>query len=80
MFKNAADATREHAAVGTSGAAPVELTADNTPEIVVQSVYRRGYMVGEQVLRAAMVVVARPPERNESQSENEAGDEPAVEE
>lgn len=37
-FKNAQDATREHGAVGTSGAAPVELTADNTPEIVVQSV------------------------------------------
>ena len=49
-------------------------------EIVVQSVYRRGYMVGEQVLRAAMVVVARPPEQNEDQSENAAGAEPAVEE
>lgn len=34
----------------------------NAEEVVVQSVFRRGYMVGEQVLRAAMVVVARPPE------------------
>ena len=51
-------------------------------EIVVQSVYRRGYMVGEQVLRAAMVVVARPPEPSETQNEQEnaAGGEPAVEE
>ena len=49
-------------------------------EIVVQSVYRRGYKVGEQVLRAAMVVVARPPEQDESQNENVAGTEPAVEE
>jgi molecular chaperone GrpE (heat shock protein) len=31
-------------------------------EIVTRSVYRRGYRVGDQVLRAAMVVVARPPE------------------
>ena len=34
----------------------------NVHEIVTQSVYRRGYRVGDQVLRAAMVVVARPPE------------------
>lgn len=31
-------------------------------EIVTQSVYRRGYRVGDQVLRPAMVVVARPAE------------------
>lgn len=54
-------------------------------EIVVQSVYRRGYKVGDQVLRAAMVVVARPPEptpaRNEDeQDEKEAGAEPAAQE
>lgn len=31
-------------------------------EIVTQSVYRRGYRLGDQILRAATVVVARPPE------------------
>lgn len=31
--------------------------------IVCRSVYRRGYRVGDQVLRAATVVVARPPEQ-----------------
>lgn len=31
-------------------------------DVVARSVYRRGYKVGDQVLRAAMVVVARPPE------------------
>ena len=31
-------------------------------EVVSRSVYRRGYRVGDQVLRPAMVVVARPPE------------------
>ncbi|MFP5351612.1 MAG: nucleotide exchange factor GrpE [Actinomycetota bacterium] len=54
-------------------------------EIVVRSVYRRGYKVGDQVLRAAMVVVARPPEstpaRNEDERvEKEAGAEPAAQE
>jgi molecular chaperone GrpE len=29
---------------------------------VVQSVFRRGYRLGDQVLRPAMVIVARPPE------------------
>lgn len=37
-------------------------------EIVCRSVYRRGYRVGDQVLRAAMVVVARPPEAAEDAS------------
>lgn len=53
-------------------------------EIVVRSVFRRGYKVGEQVLRAAMVVVARPPEPQDPQNEDEqgraAGNEPADEE
>ncbi len=31
-------------------------------ETIARSVYRRGYKVGDQVLRPAMVVVARPPE------------------
>ena len=39
--------------------------------IVVQSVFRRGYKVGDQILRAAMVVVARPPE---PQAEVDAGE------
>ena len=34
----------------------------NVQEIVTQSVYRRGYRVGDQILRPAMVVVARPPD------------------
>lgn len=34
-------------------------------EIVCRSVYRRGYRLGDQILRAAMVVVARPPESSE---------------
>ena len=34
-------------------------------EIVCRSVYRRGYRVGDKVLRAATVVVARPPEPSE---------------
>lgn len=33
--------------------------------IVCRSVYRRGYRVGDQVLRPATVVVARPPESAE---------------
>jgi molecular chaperone GrpE len=32
-------------------------------EATVKAVYRRGYRMGERVLRPAMVVVARPPER-----------------
>lgn len=43
-------------------------------EIVVQSVYRRGYKVGDQVLRAAMVVVARPPEAEAEQDASEAAE------
>ncbi|HJR45680.1 MAG TPA: nucleotide exchange factor GrpE [Actinomycetota bacterium] len=44
-------------------------------EIVCRSVHRRGYRVGDQVLRAAMVVVARPPESGSSEQEiPEAGD------
>ncbi len=35
-------------------------------EIVTRSVYRRGYRLGDQVLRAAMVVVARPPDATAS--------------
>lgn len=35
-------------------------------QVVAKSVYRRGYRVGDQVLRAAMVVVARPPDVSES--------------
>lgn len=46
-------------------------------QVVAKSVYRRGYRVGDQVLRAAMVVVARPPEV--SQSEAAAADEDAAE-
>lgn len=34
--------------------------------IVCRSVYRRGYRVGDQVLRPATVVVARPPESSET--------------
>lgn len=44
-------------------------------EIVCRSVYRRGYRVGDQVLRAAMVVVARPPESDDAAGESsEAGE------
>lgn len=46
-------------------------------EIVVQSVYRRGYKVGDHVLRAAMVVVARPPEpERRSDQDDEEQDAP----
>lgn len=39
VFKNAADATRELGATGTSGsAAPVELTVQNTPELTIQTI------------------------------------------
>lgn len=37
-------------------------------QAVARSVYRRGYRVGEQVLRPAMVVVARPPEPAEAEA------------
>lgn len=37
-------------------------------EIVTGSVYRRGYRFGDQVLRAAMVVVARPPDATASEA------------
>ena len=37
-------------------------------ETISRSVYRRGYRVGDQVLRPAMVVVARPPEDESPQS------------
>ena len=45
----------------------------NVQEIVTQSVYRRGYRVGDQVLRAAMVVVARPPEVSVPETPEEDG-------
>jgi molecular chaperone GrpE len=32
-------------------------------EVMVREVYRRGYRLGDQVLRPAMVVVVRPPEK-----------------
>ena len=38
-------------------------------ETISRSVYRRGYRVGDQVLRPAMVVVARPPEDESPQSQ-----------
>lgn len=41
-------------------------------EVVSRSVYRRGYKLGDQVLRPAMVVVARPPE--EDSAENTASE------
>jgi molecular chaperone GrpE len=45
-------------------------------EAVVRSVYRRGYRMGDQVLRPAMVVVARPPEEEADASRDAgAGDE-----
>jgi molecular chaperone GrpE len=37
-------------------------------EIVTRSVYRRGYKIGEQVLRPATVVVARPPDVSDPES------------
>jgi molecular chaperone GrpE len=48
-------------------------------EPVVRSVYRRGYRLGDQVLRPAMVVVARPPEA-EAAPEKDDGAEVAPEE
>ena len=48
----------------------------NVQEIVTQSVYRRGYRVGDQVLRPAMVVVARPTEAvAHSEAVDDAGSE-----
>jgi molecular chaperone GrpE len=49
--------------------------AEDDPEAaepVVKSVFRRGYTLGDRVLRPAMVVVARPPENE--QSEDPAAD------
>ena len=42
---------------------------DGVAEPTVKEVYRRGYRFGEQLLRAAMVVVARPSEHGEVSSE-----------
>ena len=45
----------------------------NVQEIVTQSVYRRGYRVGDQVLRPAMVVVARPAEIDNGEPSEDGG-------
>ena len=45
----------------------------NVQEIVTRSVYRRGYRVGDQVLRPAMVVVARPAEIDDSEPAADGG-------
>ncbi|MDP9068743.1 MAG: nucleotide exchange factor GrpE [Actinomycetota bacterium] len=42
-------------------------------EAICRSVYRRGYKLGDQVLRAAMVVVARPVDASESGAEAAEG-------
>jgi molecular chaperone GrpE len=49
--------------------------ATDDPEVdepTVREVYRRGYTLGNQVLRAAMVVVARPPEDGVSEGAAES--------
>ncbi len=44
------------------------LEDESVTEPTVRSVYRRGYRFGDQVLRAAMVVVARPAETEDEVS------------
>ena len=44
-------------------------------EIVTQSVYRRGYRVADQVLRPAMVVVARPVDVADAAAPDDVGSE-----
>ena len=71
-----AEGLEEIAAEGKSFDPTVHEAVDSREEpgvdgIVVQSVFRRGYKVGDQILRAAMVVVARPPEL---QVEQDAGE------
>jgi molecular chaperone GrpE len=45
----------------------------NVSEPVVESVYRRGYMFKDQLLRPAMVVVANPPQGSSNESVNSKG-------
>ena len=43
---------------------------DSVAEPTVKELYRRGYRFGDQLLRAAMVVVARPPEAADGAASN----------
>ena len=45
---------------------------DTISEPVVKELYRRGYRFGDQLLRAAMVVVARPPEPTGTSDDGES--------
>lgn len=51
--------------------AVMSVVDDSVTEPVVKEVYRRGYRFGDQLLRAAMVVVARPAEESATEGVGE---------